>query len=413
MPLPKPRKGEKQDDFIDRCMGDEVMNKEYPDAPQRAAVCHRQWRDRKKKNEEPDAMADKLRAVPVAALHFADESATVGVEGDGDKKRKFKVWAYSGKPFVHFWWDNFAIDLKGIKHPDKMGFLDSHWSSKRVGVIKTFRIDAAKGVYAEGPALRNEHARALLDDMDDEFPFQASVYARPLKIEEVRRGATAKVNGHTLAGPATIFREAMIEEVSICVFGYDRHTRSIAAAGGEDMDLTDRLISQGGDKMATKPDLKEALDGVDFEQINEANPELAAALVARGTVEAKVTLSDEMRQKVTELADVLGDETAAKLAVADGVEPLAAAKAFIVKLQADQTAALAAKDAEIAKLGNGVPPAPKVTPDDKPSGEPQTWPEAKAVARLELGSEAKQTAVDKLAATKWPKLYEEADKPKK
>ena len=44
MPTPKP--GEKGDDFISRCMGDAVMNKDYPDNAQRMAVCVAQ-RDRK------------------------------------------------------------------------------------------------------------------------------------------------------------------------------------------------------------------------------------------------------------------------------------------------------------------------------------------------------------------------------
>ncbi|MHC4464309.1 MAG: signal peptide peptidase SppA [Planctomycetota bacterium] len=49
MPLPKPKPNEKQDDFIDRCMGDDVMNEEFPDTAQRRAVCQRQWDDKDKK----------------------------------------------------------------------------------------------------------------------------------------------------------------------------------------------------------------------------------------------------------------------------------------------------------------------------------------------------------------------------
>lgn len=48
MPIPKPSKGESQQDFISRCMGNDVMNSEYPDNKQRAGVCHSQW-DRPKK----------------------------------------------------------------------------------------------------------------------------------------------------------------------------------------------------------------------------------------------------------------------------------------------------------------------------------------------------------------------------
>jgi len=46
MPIPQPNPGEKQADFMSRCMGNETMNKEYPDQKQRAAVCGTQWRRR-------------------------------------------------------------------------------------------------------------------------------------------------------------------------------------------------------------------------------------------------------------------------------------------------------------------------------------------------------------------------------
>jgi len=47
MPLPKPNAGEKQSEFISRCMANEVMKREYPDKDQRAAVCHSQYRSKK------------------------------------------------------------------------------------------------------------------------------------------------------------------------------------------------------------------------------------------------------------------------------------------------------------------------------------------------------------------------------
>jgi len=47
MPLPTPRDEEEQSAFINRCMGDELMNSEYPDQKQRVAVCYSQWRRRK------------------------------------------------------------------------------------------------------------------------------------------------------------------------------------------------------------------------------------------------------------------------------------------------------------------------------------------------------------------------------
>lgn len=44
MPLPKPKPGEKQNDFISRCMGNPTMKEEFPKQKQRLAVCFSQWR---------------------------------------------------------------------------------------------------------------------------------------------------------------------------------------------------------------------------------------------------------------------------------------------------------------------------------------------------------------------------------
>jgi len=44
MPLPKPKTGEKQQDFISRCMSNPTMKKEFPEQKQRLAVCFSQWR---------------------------------------------------------------------------------------------------------------------------------------------------------------------------------------------------------------------------------------------------------------------------------------------------------------------------------------------------------------------------------
>lgn len=49
MPLPKPRKGETKEKFIERCMSDSVMKTEFPNIKQRYAVCNTQWNKRKSK----------------------------------------------------------------------------------------------------------------------------------------------------------------------------------------------------------------------------------------------------------------------------------------------------------------------------------------------------------------------------
>jgi len=50
MPIPKPRAGESEDDFIGRCMADETMQTEYPEEDQRAAICYGQFETERIKN---------------------------------------------------------------------------------------------------------------------------------------------------------------------------------------------------------------------------------------------------------------------------------------------------------------------------------------------------------------------------
>ena len=52
MPLPKPRKKETEQEFVSRCMGDDMMNNDFKDQKQRAAVCYSQFRVRERMKGE-------------------------------------------------------------------------------------------------------------------------------------------------------------------------------------------------------------------------------------------------------------------------------------------------------------------------------------------------------------------------
>ena len=51
MPLIKPNNTESQNEFISRCMGDEVIQKDFKDQKQRLAVCFSQWKTKDDKEE--------------------------------------------------------------------------------------------------------------------------------------------------------------------------------------------------------------------------------------------------------------------------------------------------------------------------------------------------------------------------
>jgi len=52
MPLPKPSKKETEQEFINRCMGDDMMLKDFKDQKQRVAVCYSQYKIRYKSKGE-------------------------------------------------------------------------------------------------------------------------------------------------------------------------------------------------------------------------------------------------------------------------------------------------------------------------------------------------------------------------
>lgn len=47
MPLPTPKRGEKRQDFIKRCMANDVMKREFKSNDQRIVVCHGIWSEKK------------------------------------------------------------------------------------------------------------------------------------------------------------------------------------------------------------------------------------------------------------------------------------------------------------------------------------------------------------------------------
>lgn len=73
MPIPKPKKNESKDDFMDRCMGNDTMNEEYPDEKQRYAVCNTQWKEKKQMSGEKE-----VRSIMVPAKVEMREDGTAG-----------------------------------------------------------------------------------------------------------------------------------------------------------------------------------------------------------------------------------------------------------------------------------------------------------------------------------------------
>ena len=158
----------------------------------------------------------------------------MGMDGDGKdgkkKKRKFRGTAYSGKPLRHPYWGNVTFDLSTTEAPDPTPILVEHDRRQRAG-FASLEIGSSIEI-TDGTLLDNEHGRAVAEESDAGFPWQMSIHIDPGSIEEVKAGATAEVNGHTVNGPAYIFRNNLIREVSFTPTGVDYNTSAAAMSAG-------------------------------------------------------------------------------------------------------------------------------------------------------------------------------------
>lgn len=157
MPIPKPSSGETKGEFIDRCMGDDTMQQEYPDDDQRLAVCNRQYGSRIMRETR------ELRVLPC------------GVEMREHEGRKLFV----GRPIVYNSWSEMisgmfrerivpgAFDECLRENPDIIACVD-HNVSKLLGrtASGTLRLkNDEEGIYCEVDRPDTSYANDLAESI--------------------------------------------------------------------------------------------------------------------------------------------------------------------------------------------------------------------------------------------------------
>ena len=197
-----------------------------------------------KENEQQDKYLFALSAIDIPKVE----------EG---KRRTFAGTAYTGgRVDGHWYWGRTGVvfDLEGIEIATPTPLLEEHFSANRIGVVK--QVSTTAGIDVSGHFLKNPKALEIIQDSDDEFPFQMSMFIDPGSIEEVLQGQTVNVNGQSFTGPIAIFRNNRIREFTICSTGADRDT-SIKAFSGkpnqstkEDTDVTELEKAQAAQKQA-------------------------------------------------------------------------------------------------------------------------------------------------------------------
>ena len=174
------------------------------------------------------------------------------VEGGNDrvqfmkKLKKALILGYSGGLIRNHWyWKNLIIKLSGIKfNRTKFPVLLNHKVDQKIGWSYRPTISDA-GLEVEAFMMDTPAAKEFSKGSKSGFPYQASIYAKPLKTRKLELGETEVVNGISVKGPASIWDECEYMESSVAVFGWDPHTRSEALALDDDQqELQDSLVAQ-------------------------------------------------------------------------------------------------------------------------------------------------------------------------
>ena len=253
-------------------------------------------------------------------LFNASSMEVLQPEGES-KKRKFKGVAYAGgRVDGHWYWGRSGVvfDLDGIEIDKPTALLEEHFSSGRVGVVK--QVSTTGKIEVEGDFLSNTKAKEIVQDSDDGFPFQMSMYIDPGSIEEVSNGKSVVVNGQTFEGPITVFRQNRIREFTICTTGADRNTSINAFSGKQQTKQEDTNVTELEQaKEAQKQAEKQRDDAL--AELNKFKADQRAENIASLQKELNTTFSTEDLKSYTDMDDAVFAFTAKQLRQFSATQP--------------------------------------------------------------------------------------------
>lgn len=239
MPLPEPNPGETRNQFIDRCVADPAMVREFPDAAQRRAVCEQQAR------AQAGATLQLLSDPGVISIEAAADVA----EGESGKPKlpRFSMVAYTvGAMRIAGWRYPVIVDLAGLTIPSQSWPIRfGHDATADVGHTDSIAVAEGKLVAAGIVSRDTAAAREIVASARNGFPWQASLGASVDQFEFVREDQAVLVNGREFKGPVNVVRRATLGEISFVDLGADGNTSaSVAASAKENTTMEDNEITQ-------------------------------------------------------------------------------------------------------------------------------------------------------------------------
>lgn len=175
------------------------------------------------------------RRVPIEATRFAAVNSWKFGEASKDEPGvPVTLLARTGGAMSHPYWGDIYHDMEGLTvHKDRLVIDYIHDDAEILGYLDTF--DATpEGLTVQGrlvPFTADDRAAEVIHKAQNGVPYEASIFfSEPVKIEELDKGVSAEVNGKSINGPATIFRQWALRAVAVCPHGMDRNAATKLAA---------------------------------------------------------------------------------------------------------------------------------------------------------------------------------------
>lgn len=248
--------------------------------------------------------------VPKGALRFVEygQACCEFADINGKKIPKLAMTAYTGKVIKgHWWWGNLAIDLDGMSFEGtKFPILENHMADKKIAFTRKpiitddhqLKIDPDKTTFVDTEASAEFQKLSA-----DGFPYQASIYAKPIQIQRLMENEVADVNGFKFKGPGTIWRKCQFREASVCVFGWDTKTSSTAFSRTEMEEIDcegEFLFSDEEDTFDNNNDTQyEGGDSMNWDEYKEKYPDEAKKFEESLTNQVTKKVTDDVTAELT------------------------------------------------------------------------------------------------------------------
>lgn len=311
---------------------------------------------------------------PDEAMRFTASVQFVAADAAKPGVHPVKMIARSKGVMDHWYWGRSVHDMSGMlihkakvpidyEHGEEIGYVDL-WSTESGDLVLSGAL-----VPTNQP---NDLASRLIQRAGGGVPYEASINWHDwntLVIEDVPGGATAEVNGYTVQGPVTIFRQWSLRGVAICPYGADKNTVSkFSKRQTKEGDMPTKDVKQDA---ATKPSDAEAGAGTDVKDQGQAKAaekgSQEAAATASTTASAPAATVPDARKECQRFVQAFGATDGANWYVA-GLSFEEANAKFMQKLREENEAMKQKLSAALAAAGEHTPAAPSGADKQQASG---------------------------------------------